>query len=200
MRLAKKLKVCLVLAALLLAFSVAVPAAETSQAKEEPVLLEPITIMAPQPGVEINTDKTIIRMDQFKKPGYVRTLEGVLQEIGGIDVLRHNAMMASPGGEIAIRGLSEGRLVVEIDGRRINHTGQMGRYVVDWSTLTVDDIDRVEIIRGAHSVLHPFAIGGVINIITKKGKKPDQVKPEVKISSGYSSFNTYFNQDRWMEV
>jgi outer membrane receptor protein involved in Fe transport len=194
MRLAKKLHVCLVLAALLLAFAVAVPAAETSSAQEEPVKLEQITIMAPQPGVEINTDKTVIHMDQFKKPGYVRTLEDVLQEIGGIDVLRHNAMMASPGDEIAIRGLSEGRLVVEIDGRRINHTGQMGRYVVDWSTLTVDDIDRVEIIRGAHSVLHPFAIGGVINIITKKGKKTDQVKPDFKISSGYSSFNTYFNQ------
>ncbi len=170
---------------------------ETQEAEEqstEAVKLEEITIMAPQPGVEITTDKTIIRMDQFKKPGYVRTLEDVLQEIGGIDVLRSNAMMASPGDEVAIRGLSEGRLVVEIDGRRINHTGQMGRYIVDWSTLTVDDIERVEIIRGAHSVLHPFAIGGVINIITKKGKKTDQLKPDVGISSGYSSFNTYFNQ------
>lgn len=194
MRHAKKFHILLVLGALVLAFSPAVRAAETPSGKEEPFKLEPITIMAPQPGVEITTDKTIIHMDQFKKPGYVRTLEDVLQEIGGIDVLRHNALMASPGDEIAIRGLSEGRLVVEIDGRRINHTGQMGRYVVDWSTLTVDDIDRVEIIRGAHSVLHPFAIGGVINIITKKGKKTDKLKPNVSISSGYSSFNTYFNQ------
>jgi hypothetical protein len=65
---------------------------------------------------------------------------------------------------------------------------------VDWSTLTLDDIEKVEIIRGAHSVLHPFAIGGVINIITKKGKKTDQIKPDVSLSSGYGSFNTYFNQ------
>jgi outer membrane receptor protein involved in Fe transport len=194
MRSAKKYYFFLGLAALLLAFTPASKAAETPSAKEEPVTMAPITVMATQPGVEITTDKTIIRMDQFKKPGVVRTLEDVLQEIGGIDVLRHNAMLASPGDEIAIRGLSEGRLVVEIDGRRINHTGQMGRYVVDWSTLTVDDIDRVEIIRGAHSVLHPFAIGGVINIITKKGKKTDQIKPDVGISSGYSSYNTYFNQ------
>lgn len=194
MRRAKKLHRVLVLAALVLAFSPSIQAEETQSAKEEPAKLAPITIMAPQEGVEITTDKTIIHMDQFKKPGYIRTLEDVLQEIGGIDVLRQNALMASPGDEIAIRGLSEGRLVVEIDGRRINHTGQMGRYVVDWSTLTIDDIDRVEIIRGAHSVLHPFAIGGVINIITKKGKKTDKVKPDVSLSSGYSSFNTYFNQ------
>lgn len=167
---------------------------ESQEQTTEALKLDEITIMAPQPGVEITTGKTIISMDQFKKPGMIRTLEDVLQEIGGIDVLRHNAMMASPGDEIAIRGLSEGRLVVEIDGRRINHTGQQGRYIVDWSTLNIDDIEKVEIIRGSHSVLHPFAIGGVINIITKKGKKTDKVKPDVNISSGYSSFNTYFNQ------
>jgi len=167
---------------------------DPKEQSSEAFRLEEITVIAPQPGVEISTDRTIIRMDQFKKPGYVRTLEDVLQEIGGIDVLRGNALMASPGDEVAIRGLSEGRLVVEIDGRRINHTGQMGRYIVDWSTLNVDDIEKVEIIRGGHSVLHPFAIGGVINIITKKGKKTDKLKPDVNISSGYSSFNTYFNQ------
>ena len=208
MRRAKKLWIFLVLGALVLAFSSAVKAEETPIAKEEPAVkatesqgtteepakLAPITVMGEQPGVEITTDKTIIRMDEFKKAGVVRTLEDVLMEIGGIDVLRHNAMLASPGDEVAIRGLSEGRLVVEIDGRRINHTGQMGRYIVDWSTLTVDDIEKVEIIRGGHSVLHPFAIGGVINIITKKGKKTDQVKPDVSLSSGYGSYNTYFGQ------
>jgi outer membrane receptor protein involved in Fe transport len=220
MRRANKLGIFIILGVLLLWFTAAAHAVETGTpaikeipapaatpgakeepassaakgAKEEPVKLAPITVMGEQPGVEITTDKTIIRMDKFKKAGVVRTLEDVLMEIGGIDVLRHNAMLASPGDEIAIRGLSEGRLVVEIDGRRINHTGQMGRYVVDWSTLTIDDIEKVEIIRGGHSVLHPFAIGGVINIITKKGKKTDQLKPDVGISSGYASYNTYFNQ------
>lgn len=160
----------------------------------EPARLAPITVMAPQPGVEISTDRTIIYLDEFRKPGFTRSLEDVLRELGGIDVLRHNGLMASPGDEIAIRGLSEGRLVVEIDGRRINHTGHFGRYVVDWSTLNIDDIERVEIIRGSHSVLHPFAIGGVINIITRKGKKTDQWKPDFAVGGGYSSFNTYYTK------
>ncbi|MCD6297209.1 MAG: TonB-dependent receptor [Deltaproteobacteria bacterium] len=150
-----------------------------------------ITVMAPQPGVEITTEKTIIRMDEFKKPGEVRTLTDVLTEIGGVDVQRVNPLMASPGDEVSIRGLNEGRLVIEIDGRRINHTGHYGRYIVDWSTLNMDDIDHIEIIRGGHSVLHPFAIGGVINIVTKKGKKTVDLKPAVDVRTAYGKYNTW---------
>jgi outer membrane receptor protein involved in Fe transport len=150
-----------------------------------------ITVMAPQPGVEITTEKTIIRMDEFKKPGEVRTLTDVLTEIGGIDVQRMNPLMAAPGDEVSIRGLNEGRMVIEIDGRRINHTGHQGRYIVDWSTLNMDDIDRIEVIRGGHSVLHPFAIGGVINIVTKKGKKVKEPTAEARVKAGYGAFGTY---------
>jgi len=159
--------------------------------ESEVVDLGQITVMAPQSGVEITTEKTIIRMDEFKKPGEVRTLTDVLTEIGGVDVQRINPLMSSPGDEVSIRGLNEGRLVIEIDGRRINHTGHFGRYIVDWSTLNLDDVDRIEIIRGGHSVLHPFAIGGVINIITKKGKKTDDLKPDVSVKAGYGDFETY---------
>lgn len=159
--------------------------------KQEAIDIGTITVMAPQPGVEITTEKTVIRMDEFKKPGEVRTLIDVLSEIGGIDVQRANPLMASPGDEVSIRGLNEGRMVIEIDGRRINHTGHYGRYIVDWSTLNMDDVESIEIIRGGHSVLHPFAIGGVINIITKKGKKTDDPKPDVNIKAGYGSYDTY---------
>ena len=164
---------------------------EEKQKASEPVDLGKITVMAPQPGVEITTEKTIIRMDEFKKPGGVRTLTDVLREIGGIDVQRINPLMASPGDEVSIRGLNEGRMVIEIDGRRINATGHYGRYIVDWSTLNLDDVERIEIIRGGHSVLHPFAIGGVINIITKKGKKTDDPKPDIAVKGAYGDFDTY---------
>ena len=150
-----------------------------------------ITVMSPQPGVEITTDKTIIRMEDFKKPGEVRTLTDVLTEIGGIDVQRSNPLMAGPGDEVSIRGLNEGRMVIEIDGRRVNHTGHYGRYIVDWSTLNMDDVDHIEIIRGGHSVLHPFAIGGVINIVTKKGKKTPGKEAKARVNAGYGKYNTW---------
>ncbi|MBN2124491.1 MAG: Plug domain-containing protein, partial [Deltaproteobacteria bacterium] len=150
---------CLIFLFLVLSTAPAVAQKEESEAMD----IGKITVMAPQPGVEITTDKTVIRMEEFQKPGEVRSLTDILTEIGGIDVQRINPMMASPGDEVSIRGLNEGRMVIEIDGRRINHTGHMGRYIVDWSTLNMDDVERIEIIRGGHSVLHPFAIGGVIN-------------------------------------
>ena len=115
----------------------------------------------------------------------------MLTEIGGIDVQRANPLMASPGDEVSIRGVNEGRMVIEIDGRRINQTGHYGRYIVDWSTLNLDDIERIEIIRGGHSVLHPFAIGGVINMITKKGEKTDDPKPDVSLKGGYGRYDTH---------
>lgn len=158
--------------------------------EKKAVQLDDITVMAAQPGVEITPDKTTIRMDEFVKPGDVRTLTDVLKTMGGIDVMRINPMMASPGDEVSIRGMNEGRLVIEIDGRRINHTGHYGRYIVDWSTLNLDDIEKIEIIRGGHSVLHPFAIGGVINIITKKGKKTDDPTPKVRAKAGVGAFTT----------
>jgi iron complex outermembrane receptor protein len=164
---------------------------EAKDKETETINIGTITVMAPQPGVEITNEKTIINVDEFKKPGEVTTLTDVLTEIGGIDVQRANPLMASPGDEVSIRGLNEGRMVIEIDGRRINQTGHHGRYIVDWSTLNVDDIQRIEIIRGGHSVLHPFAIGGVINIITKKGKKTGDPKPEVSLKGGCGRYDTY---------
>ena len=65
--------------------------------------------MAPQPDVDITTEKTVIRMDEFKKPGEVRTLIDVLSEIGGIDVQkimgskRYADFVGTMGGNIRLR-------------------------------------------------------------------------------------------------
>ncbi len=171
--------------------------AQISESKNEDVIqLETLTVIGTQPGVDITAEKTVIDMERFKKPGTAATLTDVLSEIGGVDVQQANALMASPGDEVSIRGLNEGRMVIEIDGRRINHTGHYGRYIVDWSTLTLDDVEKIEIIRGGHSVRHPFAIGGVINIITKKGA-PQGKKFSGRVNTGYGRYNTW-NANAWV--
>ena len=95
-----------------LGLAMAGPVMATQETEEESaqevVDLGQITVIATQPGVEITTEKTIIRMDEFKKPGEVRTLTDVLTEIGGVDVQRINPLISSPGDEVSIRGLNEG--------------------------------------------------------------------------------------------
>ena len=73
--------------------------------------------------------------------------------------------------------------LVLIDGRRINEVDQSG---VDWSQIPLDQIEKIEIIRGGNSVLYgENAVGGVVNIITKKGSG----KPMLKIGAEYGSFD-----------
>ncbi len=85
-----------------------IPFTLPAEEKPEDVYLDQITVIAPQPGVEINTDKTVIKADEFKKPGEVRTLTDVLTEIGGVDVQRISPLISSPGDEVSIRGLNGG--------------------------------------------------------------------------------------------
>ena len=68
---------------------------------------------------------------------------------------------------INIRGLSENRLVTLIDGNRIETATDL---TASLSMVDVNDIERVEVIKGAQSSLYGTgAMGGIVNIITKDG-------------------------------
>jgi iron complex outermembrane receptor protein len=89
---------------------------------------------------------------------------------------------------VDIRGFGETGLLntlVLVDGRRVNSIDLSG---VDWTQIPLDQVERIEIIRGAGSVLYgDNAAGGVINIITKKPEKPFSATAE--ISGGSYHYN-----------
>ena len=76
-------------------------------------------------------------------------------------------------------------VLVLIDGRRVNDVDLSG---VDWSQIPLDQVERIEVIRGGSAaVLYgDNATNGVINIITKKGKG----RPEAKLETRYGSYDT----------
>ena len=75
---------------------------------------------------------------------------------------------------MSIRGSTSEQVAVYLDGMRLN-TGASG--TVDLSTIPIDTIDRIEVIRGGGSAqFGQDAIGGVLNIITKHGRKGTQVQ------------------------
>ena len=71
---------------------------------------------------------------------------------------------------VSIRGSTSSQILVLVDGIRLNSSFDGW---VDLSRIPVDAIDHIEIVRGgASSLWGTGAIGGVINIITKKSDKP----------------------------
>jgi iron complex outermembrane receptor protein len=81
---------------------------------------------------------------------------------------------------VDIRGFGETGLLntlVLVDGRRVNNIDLSG---VDWTQIPLDQVERIETIRGAGSVLYgDNAAGGVVNIITKKPEKTFSAAAEI---------------------
>jgi vitamin B12 transporter len=109
----------------------------------------------------------------------------VIWDVPGLDVVQ----TGGPGrtASVYIRGSRPEHTLVLIDGVEMNDPMSPGRSY-DFGYLTTDNIERIEILRGPQSTIYGSdAMGGVVNIITKKGK----AKPEFFISGEAGSFNTY---------
>ncbi len=118
---------------------------------------------------EILTDSsaTVVGAKTIEK-GKNLSIPDVLKYEPEIDINR-KALVGDTGDILSIRGLSGNRIMLNIDGRSVNAAGVQGGYFIDWSTIPLDNIEKIEIMRGGSSVKYGNnAGGGVINVITKK--------------------------------
>ena len=109
----------------------------------------------------------------------------VLRDIPGVIVVQSGGI----GGvtSVYLRGTRPGDTLVLIDGVEVNDPISPTRSF-DFANLSVSDIERIEIVRGPQSTLYGSdAIGGVINIITKKGSE----KTEASILFEGGSYKTF---------
>jgi len=136
------------------------------------------------PVEDIGSDVTIIDAAEIKK-SQKNTVAELLRSVGSIDVVRNGG----PGSttSVFIRGAKSEHTLVMIDGVEMNDPISAGRGF-NFADLTVDNIERIEIIKGPQSTLYGSdAMGGVINIITKKGSG----KPHAYLNAEAGSFSTY---------
>lgn len=108
-----------------------------------------------------------------------------LRTVPGVDVVQNGG----PAGKSAlfIRGAKPEQTLVLVDGVPVNDPADAGRGA-ELAQMSVANIERIEVLRGAQSTLYGAdAIGGVVNIITKKGQGPAQ--GEASVEAG--SFNTF---------
>lgn len=91
---------------------------------------------------------------------------------------------------IFLRGANSSHTLVLIDGVEVNLTNDPSG-VYDFSALPIDNIDRIEVLRGPQSTLYGSdALAGVINIITKKGNGA----PKFSLLAEGGTYNTYKTQ------
>ena len=139
-----------------------------------------------QKETEAPASVTVVTADEIKKYGH-RTLADVLRSVPGFNVSydRDYAFLGT-------RGLSLGdfndRVLLLVDGHRVNNNYNDGAAIGTDFILDIDLIDRVEVIRGPGSVLYGNnAFFGVINVVTRKGQQLNGVEA----STEYGSFDSY---------
>ena len=174
-RIAKK-KSLLLTAAILAAMSVPVQAAEKKQEETTHIKTDEVVVTASRTKQEVRETPSsveVITREDIDKMG-AESVRQALQLALGLDTME-NGMV---GNQVSIRGMNTNQTLILIDGRRIrteDTPSTMNFYELE--RINMDDVERIEIVRGAASSLYGSeALGGVINIIKKRpGKQQTSV-------------------------
>lgn len=171
------------LAASLLVTAASPAFAATEKREQPPVVV--IATRVPTPLNQIASSVTVVKGADIEAKQQ-RTLPEVLREVPGLSLIQ----TGTPGGvaAISIRGTNFNHTKVIIDGMEVNDPSTPNG-AFDFSQLLTTDIERLEVLRGPQSGLWGSdSIGGVINIVTKKGTGPAQYTASVEGGS-FHTFN-----------
>jgi len=132
----------------------------------------------------IGSSVSIITADEIERKHYI-SLDETLRDALGLNVVQSGGRGAQTS--VFLRGTNSDHVLVLIDGIEMNDpSSPNGSF--DFSNFLVEDIDSIEVVRGSQSVLYGAdAIGGVIQIRTKKGK--GELKLQGKAGLGSHSTN-----------
>lgn len=142
-------------------------------AAEEPVELSSMVVSAAgyeQKITNAPASISVITQEDLQKKPYTNLLDAV-RDIEGVDVGETNDK--TNNGQISIRGMGADYTLVLIDGKRQNNNGELypnSFNGVQYASIPpLSMVERIEVIRGPMGTIYGSdAIGGVINIITKK--------------------------------
>jgi len=159
------------------------------------VELGQVVVTATKTEIEISESPQSISLVTKEEIGKSpdRTVGEVIQRVPGVEVIR-----LGPRGAISsaqVRGSESEQVLIIVNGRRISDA-QSGKFDLSNLPVNKEDIERIEVLRGAASALYGAdAMGGVINIITKTPTK----QPYSRASISFGRFETqeYSLAHRW---
>jgi len=153
------------------------PAPVVTQAVSEADTVVVSATRIPQAIRDVGVSVSVIpreRMEELQ----AQNVGEVLAEVTDARVNSYGAMGAES--EITLRGSTKQQVLVMVDGRPVN-VASVG--TADLSLYPVDQIERIEVIRGPGSVLYGAgAMAGVVNIVTKD--PPEKFTTDVEASYG----------------
>jgi iron complex outermembrane receptor protein len=160
------------------------PGQEAGTLEDKPVKVDELPEIEVRSFAEKAATSTVITKDDISLGPY-QNLPGYLEEQAGLDMTRRS-LLGVKANQVSIRGFDEGRYQVYLNGRSWKGSGVKGGFFVDWSTITPEDLERLEIIRGPLSAEYPNTLGGVITINTQRGSK----EPKVYLDTYWGSWAT----------
>jgi vitamin B12 transporter len=133
-----------------------------------------------------NTGSSVsVLTEQELKDGQYRNAMNALRQLPGVDVVQSGGN----GGNAAVflRGGNSEHTLVLLDGIELNNPATANRSF-NLANLTLENIERIEVIRGPQSTIYGSdAMGGVINLISKKAKEG----VHANVSSEAGSYNSF---------
>jgi len=132
----------------------------------------------PQRAADVIADTTVISAEEIARSG-AGSVADILQRQRGIEIARNGP--AGTTTSVFVRGANANQVVVLLDGVRI---GSSTTGTASWNAIPLGAIDRIEIVYGPLSTLYGAdAIGGVIQIFTRKGEGAPVVTASVGVGS-----------------
>jgi vitamin B12 transporter len=163
--------------------------ASSTTALAQTVTLPDVVVTAtrtPQPIQRAGSAITVITAEEIERAAVspTRSVDDLFRRVPGVSLTQ----AGGPGQvqTVRIRGGDVRHTLVLIDGIRVNDPVSTGREF-DFANLVLADIERIEVLRGPQSALYGSdALGGVINIITRRGRGA----PRASVAIEGGSFNT----------
>jgi len=182
-----------------------------AEANEEDALssfnLDPMVITATRTekrDVDIPASTEVLTHEQIVERGATNAMDA-LNYVNGVEINRYfpgGAAMTTMTSDINIRGYGEGTLVM-VNGNPINLNN-----VYNIDAIPTESIERIEIVKGGASVLYGSeAMGGVVNIITKKKGSNyitagigNRGQRKFNVGVGNDKFHINYDITRWGEI
>jgi vitamin B12 transporter len=132
---------------------------------------------------DLGSSVSVITSEDIQKQQADSVYEA-LRQVPGLSITNKGG--AGRQTSVRLRGAEDGHTLVLIDGMEVNDASATSNSF-DFGTLSTAGIERIEVVRGPQSGVHGSdAMGGVINIVTKKGEEGLHARAEAEAGS----FNT----------